>query len=1053
MEDVKSMQEYAPSECSIVSEDWANSASETTQTSENINGKMSHEMQASAASDSSKVEHDGGYLEEDQPSPSGNLISTSPVKESKTSPVKESETGKTFETESPQNRALLEVEALLPLTENPEPLERRRDENSTALPESLPLPVLDAKPSDFGSLPGADSQPNSIPDEPEISRDASPLLPGHSDTLKLPEEHISVLPNQYETGATVASELSRDVSSPNSTGNGADTPSASSHTTREAENDNNSEKSANDGLEQSTEASPHSVTKNDADTCLTSSCEVEGTESADHSETRTSDASELPKEAISSTSTKNGADTPFASSPQVSKDESGSQLERSANNASELSREVSSQSSDKNNAGTDSTSPPQARETQSGNNFVTSGHGGQALAKLSNLFFKTSAPSPSKQPENAQIDTAAPFESVKQAVSKFGAIVDWKAHKAQTLERRKFIDHELLKVHEDIPLLKKQCEDAEEAKVHVLKELDSTKRLIEELKLNLERAEIEEQQAKQDSELALLRVEEIEQGITDEASVATKVQLEVARARHIAAASELESVTAELEQIRVDYTLMEYDRDAWVKKAEEAVLTSKEVEKTVEDLTIELITLKESLDAAHAAHLEAEEHRLGTAMAREQDILYWEKEVKLAEEELEKTNQQIESVKDLKSNLDSASALLHDLKAELASYMESNREAETDRGNSKGELAEPEMKTHFEMLAAVESARKELEEVKHNLEKATDEVNCLKVAATSLKSELENEKSEISNIQQREGMASIAVASLEVELNKTKSEIALAQIKEKEARERLAVLPKQLQEAAREADLAKSVAETAREELRKAKEEAEQVSATARTMESRLLAARKEIEAAKATEKLAAAAMNALEESESAQGEGSKTGVTVSLEEYYELSKKAHKAEEQAKMRVAAAMSQIKVAKQSEMKSLYRLEEVNSELSVRKEGLRVALEKSEIAKKGKMAVEQELRKWRSENEQKRKGTESNPVATPPLTPRSGESKPDFAFRLHHRFSPNGHKNPSNPKESSIVQESKSDSSNDGKNSKKKKKAILPRIFMFLSKKKVPSKSA
>ncbi|KAI8014725.1 Protein WEAK CHLOROPLAST MOVEMENT UNDER BLUE LIGHT 1 [Camellia lanceoleosa] len=619
--------------------------------------------------------------------------------------------------------------------------------------------------------------------------------------------------------------------------------------------------------------------------------------------------------------------------------------------------------------------------------------------------------------------------------------------------RRKLIDQELEKAQEEIPLYKKQSQAAEDAKVQMLKELDSTKRLIEELKLNLERAQTEEQQAKQDSELAKLRVEEMEQGIADEASVAAKAQLEVARARHTAAVSELKTVKDELEELHQDYGLLVSEKDLAVKKAEEAVSASKEVEKTVEELTIELIATKESLESAHAAHLEAEEQRIGAAMARDQDTLNWEKELKQAEEELERLNQQILSAKDLKSKLDTASALLVDLKAELGAYMESKLKQENDdEGHLKTELEGAE-RTHVDIQAAVALAKNELEEVKLNIEKATAEVNCLKIAATSLKSELEGEHSALAAIMQREGMASVAVASLEAELSRTKEEIAVVQMKEKEAREKMVELPKQLQEAAQEADQTKSLAQMAREELRKAMEEVEQAKAGASTTESRLNAARKEIEAAKASEKLALAAIKALKESESAQStndEDSSAGVTLSLEEYYEFSKQAHEAEEQANMRVASAISQIEVAKESELRSLKKLEEANNEMAAQKEALEIALRKAETAKEAKLGVEQELRAWRAENEQRRKaGGESghgagNPVKSPRVSfEEKKESKifvqvPDVADHVRQR---------SSPKADMPVSNTESDSSSEVKVTKKKKKSFFPRILMFLGRKK------
>ncbi|XP_039055515.1 protein WEAK CHLOROPLAST MOVEMENT UNDER BLUE LIGHT 1-like [Hibiscus syriacus] len=659
---------------------------------------------------------------------------------------------------------------------------------------------------------------------------------------------------------------------------------------------------------------------------------------------------------------------------------------------------------------------------------------------------KPGNPIPKKEGDlnRGRIVTASPFESVKEAGSKFGGMVRWKSQRTQNLEGgSKAVAQDLEKLQEQMVVYKKQSVDAEEAKFEVLKELDNTSKLIKELKLSLDRAQTEENQAKQDSELATLRAEEIEQGICDEASVAAKQQLEVSKARHAAAVEELKSVNEELETLRKKYASTVTERDTAVKKAEEAVSASKEAEKRVEELAFELMASKEYLESAHAAHTGAEEKRNGAV--RDQDTRLWEKELKQVEEELQKLNQQIQSTKDLKPKLDTASVLLRDLKADLTVYMESKFNLENN-GHSTDASQTPQKITPTEIPAAVALAKKELEGVKLKILKATAEVDSLKVLAVSLKSELEKEESALATIKQTEGM-SVDVASLKDDTDNTESKIDSVQMNEKEARDKMEV-PKQLHRATQEALEAMTLGQMAREELNKVKEEVEQAKARASTMESRLLAVQKDIEAAEASKKFALDVMRKLQDHVSAQrtdNVDSPDAVVLSLEEYNDLSKCAYEAEEQANMRVSAFASQVEVAKQSQSSSLERLEQVKREMAERKEQLKIASEKDEKAAEEKLGIEKELRRWRSEHEQQRKTSESCHSGDPRWASFNGTSR---------RKKPGPNISPCNTLDSSKAANGSGTESESSPETavEKKKKKLFPKLAMFFNKKKSLLKS-
>ncbi|URE21694.1 hypothetical protein MUK42_11579 [Musa troglodytarum] len=611
------------------------------------------------------------------------------------------------------------------------------------------------------------------------------------------------------------------------------------------------------------------------------------------------------------------------------------------------------------------------------------------------------------------VDTAAPFESVRAAVTKFGGIADGKTEDSKTVERQKHVQLELKKVQDEVQRYQKQYEDAKTLEGRALKERDRVIGLVEELKLQLEKAEAEEAQAKQDCELANLSLKEMEQRIADNASAAAMEQMELTKERHASATAELKSVKQEVESMQRRYVALVLERDIAIGRAADSISASMQIEKTIQDLTLHLITTKELLETAHSARLEAEEQRIGAALSLELENLIWEMLMKQAEGELRRVSEQVLSTNDVKSRLDRASTLLASLKAELASYIQ----------------------------VAASTTGDELEEVRTNIEKTNDSINCLRDAVSSLTSELEMEKEALTAERQKEALTSAIVSSLEAELESINTELQLVLRREKEAGEKVDI-PKALQQANEEAEQAKLAAASAREELRKAEEEAEVAKAGASRVEMRLDAALKEIEAAEASEKLASSEVEALKESEQArmECEDLSNRVTLPLEVYRRLRKNVDEAKELANKRLISATEQIDAAKESESRRLQELEEANKTIEERKKALRVALEVVEKANEVKLDAEQEMQTWRGEQEQPRKptGTRSmSDFADIGAIGESESSESDFDAAIEESFTPR-----------SCMGRSKT--TNAVPEPRRRKRLFFARIVMFLARKKVQS---
>ncbi|KAH1096031.1 hypothetical protein J1N35_012952 [Gossypium stocksii] len=263
----------------------------------------------------------------------------------------------------------------------------------------------------------------------------------------------------------------------------------------------------------------------------------------------------------------------------------------------------------------------------------------------------------------------------------------------------------------------------------------------------------------------------------------------------------------------------------------------------------------------------------------------------------------------------------------------------------------------------------ELKQAKLNLSRTTNDLADIRGSVESLNKKLEKERNSLEKTRERLSQNSLKISSLEEELTQTRLKLQVA----KEAEIKTGVdnpldISRELQRLSSEAEQFKKIGQAAKSEVSRAVSEIEQTKTRIKTTEMRILAAKKMKEAARAAEALALAEIKNLSRKESSSGNPVQKaeGVTISYEEYSALMSKAQNAKELSNKKAVDAMVQVDEANVSKMEILKKVEEATEEIKTSKKALEEALNRVEAANKGKLEVEEALRKWRSEHGQKRR---------------------------------------------------------------------------------------
>ncbi|KAF2299997.1 hypothetical protein GH714_006604 [Hevea brasiliensis] len=220
--------------------------------------------------------------------------------------------------------------------------------------------------------------------------------------------------------------------------------------------------------------------------------------------------------------------------------------------------------------------------------------------------------------EVGEIDTSAPFQSVKDAVTLFDegtfsgekpAIRKAKPHSAERVLAK---ETQLHLAQKELNKLKDQLKNTETTKAQALIELEKAKRTVEDLTRKLGNVTESKDSAIKETETAKSQAKEIEaakSGDTSASDGARKQDLESAREQYMTVFTELDAAKQELRKIRQGCDASLEAKLAALNQAAEAEHAVKANVEKVSELSREISSLQESIGQVKLASLQAQQEQ------------------------------------------------------------------------------------------------------------------------------------------------------------------------------------------------------------------------------------------------------------------------------------------------------------------------------------------------------------------------------------------------------------------------------------------------------------